>query len=279
MSLWRQTAFRTSVAATSRFHAFVSSKKHRQVNTTHEYHDVARVHLTVSDSAAMPPQSLTSYSLSILDATGHADSNCRPNNHGPNRKKKVRQKTKFRASRSSARLDTPLSWSRLDPPLSPCSTPRISQTSTVTETVALSEPKQMKADKEHLGSKRAALRGCFAARGLRYTDDAPLPHLLLQKNHGEVLCQGIMNRKSLDNKCASLLKHSLVVTKGSVEEERTLASHDNDHSHDPSHSSHNADFITLLSRDTACSPVHISPRWRSYSTRRRASAHSPFQLF
>ena len=94
-----------------------------------------------------------------------------------------------------------------------------------------------------MGCKRAALRGCFAARGLRYTDDAPLPHLLLQKNHGEVLCQGIMNRKSLDNKCASLLKHSLVVTKGSVEEERTLASHDNDHSQ----SSHDADFITLLS--------------------------------
>ena len=105
------------------------------------------------------------------------------------------------------------------------------------------ELKQMKVDEEHLGSKRAALRGCFASRGLRYTDDAPLPHLLLQKDHGEVLCQGIMNRKSLDNKGVSLVKHNLVLTEESVEEESTLALHDNDHSQ----SSHDADFITLLS--------------------------------
>jgi hypothetical protein len=52
-----------------------------------------------------------------------------------------------------------------------------------------------------------------------------------------------MNRKSLDNKGVSLVKHSLVLTKESVEEESTLASHDNDHSQ----SSHDADFITLLS--------------------------------
>jgi hypothetical protein len=52
-----------------------------------------------------------------------------------------------------------------------------------------------------------------------------------------------MNRKSLDNKGVSLVKHSLVLTKESVEEESTLASHDNDHSH----SLHDADFITLLS--------------------------------
>jgi hypothetical protein len=123
----------------------------------------------------------------MLDATGHADSSSSPNNHGPIRKKKVRQKTQLRASRSSARLDTPLSWSRLDTPLSPCLTPRISHMSTAAETVAFSELKQMKVDEENLGSKRAALRGCFAARGLRYTDDdAPLPHLLLQKDHGEV---------------------------------------------------------------------------------------------
>ena len=93
LNMWRQTVFQTPVAATRRFHAFVFSKKHRQVNTTHEYHDVARVHLTVSDSAAMPPQSLTCSSLSMLDATGHADSSSSPNNHGPIRKKKVRQNT------------------------------------------------------------------------------------------------------------------------------------------------------------------------------------------
>jgi len=79
-------------------------------------------------------------------------------------------------------------------------------------------------------------------------DDAPLPHLLLQKDHGEVLCQGIMNKKSFDNKGVSFsfVNNSFVLTKKSVEEESTLASHDNDHSH----SSHDADFITLSSRNT-----------------------------
>ena len=90
---------------------------------------------------------------------------------------------------------------------------------------SLDDPEQIAADEDHLECEGATHAAMFRVNsmGRRYPDDGPLPDVLPDKDDGEVLRQGSMNRKFIDTKGVSWVKHSLVLTK-----ERLLIAKDGD---------------------------------------------------